>query len=91
MFETMTDATFDKGLPTEENLDNWSGEHMLLILDDVMQEVCSSKNILSIFTIHRHLKNITVLFLTQNIFPAGKCALTIISELSLHCFIWKET
>ena len=81
MFLTMKDVRFHKGLPTEDDLDKWSGEHMLLILDDVMQEACSSKNILSLFTIHCHHKNITVLFLTQNIFPPGKCARTI----SLNC------
>ena len=55
---------------------------MLLVLDDVMQEVCSLRNIPILFTIHCHHKNITVLFLTQNIFPLGKCARTI----SLNCY-----
>ena len=45
MFLTMKDVRFHKGLPTEDDLDKWSGEHMLLILDDVMQEACSPKNI----------------------------------------------
>ena len=66
-----------KGLHSQVNLEEWSNGHMLLILNDIMQEACSSKEVMSLFTIHCHHKNISVLFLSQNIFPPGKCARTI--------------
>ena len=83
MFGEMQDVTFHSGLPSRENIEEWTkdGQHMLLILDDVMQEACSSSDIMALFTIHCHHRNITVLFLTQSIFPPGKCARTI----SLNC------
>ena len=78
MFEAMKEKVhFHRGLPSQVNLEEWSNGHMLLILDDLMQEVCSSKEVMSLFTIHCHHKNISVLFLSQNIFPPGKCARTI--------------
>ena len=81
MFDKMRDVKFHKGLPTLDELEEWSDGHVMLIIDDLMQEACSSKDILSLFTIYCHQKNISVLFLAQNIFPPGKCARTI----SLNC------
>ena len=42
MFEAM------KGLPSQVNLEEWSNGHMLLVLDDIMKEACSSKEVMSL-------------------------------------------
>ena len=85
MFDEMlkTGIQFHKGAPTGEDLERWSqdGEHILLVLDDVMQAVCSSPEMMTLFTINCHHRNISACFLSQSAFPPGKCARTI----SLNC------
>ena len=51
---------FDKSQPT------------LLVLDDVMDEIAQHKNATALFTRDVHHKNVTVLFLSQNLFKQGK-------------------
>lgn len=73
---------FHEGLPGEEDIDRWfDGSPSLLVLDDVMKEACDSPEITRLFTVKCHHGNISVVFLTQNIFPPGKCSRTI----SLNC------
>lgn len=76
-------VNFHSGVPNRKDLEEWSqtGDHVLIVLDDVMQEACASPDIMALFTIQCHHKNLTVVFLSQNIFPPGKCARTI----SLNC------
>lgn len=82
---------FHKGAPTGEELSKWSesGDHVLVVLDDVMQEACASPEIMSLFTIQCHHRNMSVIFLTQNIFPSGKWARTI--SLNCHYIVLFET
>ena len=44
----------------------------LIILDDLMSECINSEEIMNLFTVGSHHKNISVFFLTQNIFSKGK-------------------
>jgi len=53
----------------------------LLILDDLMDECKDSKEILKIFTVDSHHKNISVFLISQNIYTKGKCA----REINLNC------
>jgi hypothetical protein len=75
----MKDVEFYKGLPSREDMETWSD--LLLILDDVVQAACVSADILSLFTVESHHRNITAAILSQNIFPPGRCSRTI----SLNC------
>ena len=70
---------FKEGLPDIEDFD--SKKNNLLILDDLMRESCKDTSIYDIFTVDSHHKNISVFFLTQNLFPKEKNARTI----SLNC------
>ena len=81
MFAEMKDVQFHEGLPTQNDLDEWSGQHLLLILDDVMGQASNSPEIMSIFTVQCHHKMISTFYLCQNIFPPGRCSRTI----SLNC------
>ncbi len=44
----------------------------LLIIDDLMDELCNDKKLSTLFTRDVHHKNITVLFVVQNVFKQGK-------------------
>ena len=70
---------FLQGLPDIDLFD--SNINNLLILDDLMKECGKDSSIYDIFTIDSHHKNISVYFLTQNLFPKEKNARTI----SLNC------
>ena len=71
---------FQKGL---NDIDKVSDA--LVILDDLMNECLENRNMLSLFTIGSHHKNISVIFLTQNIFEKGKYARSI--SLNSHYLI----
>jgi len=62
---------FQKELPNQEELMQWSENlsHRLLILDDVMISACASSDILTLFTVTAHHRNISSLILLQTIFP----------------------
>ena len=70
---------FRQGLPDLTDFD--SKKNNILILDDLMTEAGKDANVLKIFTVDSHHNNITVFFLTQNIFPQEKYSRTI----SLNC------
>ena len=62
---------FREGLPRSEDYTN-DPRPKLLILDDLMRESSSSSVIVNLFTKGSHHKNISVIFITQNIFHKGK-------------------
>ena len=70
---------FNQGLPSIDELS--SSNNNLIILDDLMREAGVENAIYDIFTVDSHHKNISVFFLTQNLFPKEKNARTI----SLNC------
>ena len=79
MERTVGNFTCHHGLPTEEHLDDMTrdGQHRLLIIDDVMHAVVQNQNMELLFTQGCHHRKISVIFVTQNIFPKGKYARTI--------------
>ena len=48
-----------------------------MVLDDLMDEGAKDKRVLHLFSKHSHHRNISVLFLCQDLFPPGKFAKTI--------------
>jgi hypothetical protein len=67
-------VTFFKGLPA--NLDMFDGKRpTLLIIDDLMAQM--NETLSELFTVGAHHKDISVVFLTQNMFPKNKHARTI--------------
>ena len=64
IFENYPRVIFNRGLPDLSEFDGV--ESTLLVLDDLMQETDST--VLSIFTKMSHHRNLSVLYLTQNIF-----------------------
>ena len=68
---------FFQGIPDTSKLSKWFPKGGVLVLDDLMMEGGQDKRVLDLFTKHSHHRNITVLFLTQDLFPPGKFAKTI--------------
>ena len=70
LLQTLPDVKFIEGLPDldefNENLNN------LLILDDLMTECGKNDDIKKLFTIDSNHKNLSVFFLTQNLFSNDK-------------------
>ena len=68
------DIRFVEGLPSSEDVDNLTsdGRHHVIILDDVMQKVVQSPEMALLFTQGCHHKNLSVIFITQNLFAQGK-------------------
>jgi hypothetical protein len=70
-------CTLHQGLPN--NIENWESEskHKLIILDDLMDKVVCSLDMSLLFTQGCHHRNISVIFITQNLFLQGKYSRTI--------------
>ena len=70
---------FHLGLPDPSHLTKWFGltRGGVLVLDDLMEEGGQDKRVLDLFTKDSHNRNITVLYLTQDLFPPGKFSKTI--------------
>lgn len=63
---------FILGLPDE--FENKSGKPYLYVIDDSMLESENNKSIVNLFTRGSHHQNISVIFITQNLFHQGKYA-----------------
>ena len=70
---------FHEGLPQgEAELDKWfRGRPGILVINDLMAEGGNSKELQDIFTKFSHHKDLTVIYLTQDLFPAGRYNKTI--------------
>ena len=79
MEENIPNFTLHEGLPSKEDIDNFSEKrkHLLVILDDLMSEVGQSHEMERLFTQGCHHRNLNVIFITQNIFQQAKCSRTI--------------
>ena len=83
LFDVMESSipNFDskQGLPTAEELDDFTRDkkHKLIILDDLMHEVMRSKEMELLFTQGCHHRKVSVIMITQNLYPGGKHARTI--------------
>lgn len=75
---------FKKGLPTKEDIDRIAdGKFHVIVLDDLMDDIVKSSDMLQLFTAYCHHKNISAVFISQNIFQQGKYSRTI----SLNCHV----
>jgi len=70
---------FHRGLRYPSHLTKWFGKTRggVFVLDDLMEEGGQDKLVLDLFTKDSHHQNITVLYLTQDLFPPGKFSKTI--------------
>lgn len=64
------DVEFRQGAPQSCDFDEAGAEPQLVIIDDLMSEAC--KSVVNIFTRASHHRNLSVFFLTQNLFHQGQ-------------------
>ena len=72
---------FREGLPATDEFDG--SEPVLLVIDDLIQE--TNETVANLFTKGSHHRNVSVLFLAQNLFPKNKFARTI--SLNAHYMV----
>jgi len=70
---------FKEGIPDIADFN--SSQNSILILDDLMTQAGKDEKVLKLFTVDSHHLNLTVFFLTQNIFPQEKYS----RSISLNC------
>ena len=65
---------FHEGIPDTQLLDTRykNSKGVLLILDDLMREGSDDQRVLDLFTRDSHHKGITVIYMTQDMFPKRK-------------------
>ena len=81
MFNDYPQVHFNEGLP---DISQFDGRHRtLLILDDLMSE--SNDSVSNIFTKFSHHRNVSVIFLTQNLFYKSKQSRTM--SLNAHYIV----
>ena len=68
LYGTVKGIEFQQGLPDLDNLD--PREKHFIILDDLMDE--TDQRVASLFTKKSHHKNISVMYIVQNLFHRGK-------------------
>ena len=82
-YDASVPIKFIEGLATMESLPK-DRQHRLLVIDDLMEEVSSSKDIADFYTKFSHHYNYSIITLTQNLFCKGPFFRTI--SLNSHHF-----
>jgi hypothetical protein len=80
LFAELTNVEFHEGLPT---VDSFDGRQSLVIIDDLMNEV--DQNVANLFTKLSHHRNVSVVFVTQNLFHRNRHVRTM--NLNTHYLI----
>jgi adenylate kinase family enzyme len=83
MEEEFPNIIFHEGLPSSEDIEKITEnkKHNIVILDDLMVEVVKNKDIEHLFTRGSHHKNLTILYLNQNMFCQGRSS----RSITLNC------
>ena len=61
-----------EGIPDSDLLPQWFPKGGVLVMGDLMDEGSNDKRVLDLFTKHSHHRNITVIYLCQDLFRNGK-------------------
>ena len=73
--ETHLDIDFHEGVPTVQTINNFAdGQHNIIVLDDLQDQVSNNVEAEQLFTRGSHHKNLTVIYIIQNLYQQGKCA-----------------
>lgn len=68
--------TFHEGVPTLDDVKKWFDRQGggILVMDDLMDASSRNQFVSDLFTKHSHHRNVTVIYLLQDLFPPGKYA-----------------
>ena len=82
MERVIPNISFCEGIPTSKQIEDFAdGNHNVIVLDDLMLECVSNREICLLFTRGAHHKKLTIFYVNQNMFCQGKHARTI----TLNC------
>lgn len=70
LYKQIPNVTFVEGFPPDYH--KYLGQNSLIILDDLMSEMGSDERLTHLFTKESHHLNLSVIFITQNLFHKGK-------------------
>ena len=83
--KALPNVQFVQGFPSDLYDMTEAHDNSLVILDDLMSQCSNDQRVADLFTRGSHHRGISVLFLTQNLFPPGKLSRTI--SLNSHYMI----
>lgn len=73
MEQEFPNLTLHEGVPSRETIEAFAdGEHNVVLLDDLMNEVVKNEHMETLFTQWAHHKKLTVIFICQNLFVQGR-------------------
>ena len=80
------------GLPSTETIDELTSEmqHALIVLDYSMHRVVQNTDMEALFTQGCHLRRLSVIFITQNLFPRGSKSRNIALNTSYYLILMKN-
>ena len=80
------DIQFSQGLP-EEGFDSFyhHEKHTLIIIDDLLQELCNDRNLTNLFCREGHHNNVSVILIMQDLFCSGTQRKTILKNAHYLC------
>ena len=81
MLTSIPNITFVEGVPSDLDFMIDPNIRNLVVLDDMMQELSNEKKITNLFTKRCHHRNLSVIFIVQNLFHRGKE----LRDMSLNC------
>lgn len=87
MQEVIPDIEFHQGLPSASFMDDWSSDNepQALILDDLMTSIASSAEMVQLYTVKCHHRQITTMTLQHSLYPPGKHSKTL--SLNVNYFV----
>ena len=77
-FDNIDGIEFVKNIEGLAGVEFNSSQPSILIVDDLMKELCNNKELSTLFTREMHHKNATVFFRLQNLYVALNCQLLIL-------------
>ena len=83
MSKTIPEIEFVKGIPPNIESDDYFdvSVHNLIVIDDQMSSASNDKQVINLFTQGSHHRNLSVIYLVQNLFHQGKGN----GGISLYC------
>lgn len=89
MEQNIKNITFHQGVPTHDDLRKFAkpGHHYCLVLDDLQQEVVTSKEMSKVATIYSHQLNINTIIIMQNMFISGSYSQTINLQIQYYVLL----
>ena len=83
MMQTIPEIEFVRGIPTNIEHDDYFDVNVrnLIVIDDQMSSASNDKQVINLFTQGSHHRNLSVIYLVQNLFHQGKGN----RDISLNC------